>query len=237
MTMYVLVPFSAEGHASQAPHSILAYRNSCGEHHGEITEIAVQATPAETAESVHKGLVGLSDYIVLGGDHSITMGVLRARAENEGPIHVVTFDVHSDDYIMPDADPTELDNGNWLRLAMDEGLVSGVTWFHYREFDEEDDEWKMSQVAVDEIPASGPVHVTVDIDVLRASEIMWATAFPVHDGCEVRELLADIADLELGGNEVTVDVTEYDPSMDVNQIGCRITGYVVDELLKHLKSD
>ena len=237
MTMYVLVPFSIEGNASQAPHTILGYRNSYGEHHGKIAEVAAQSTPAATAERVHKGLVGLSDYIVLGGDHSITLGVLRARAENEGPIHVVTFDAHSDDYIMPDADPAELDSGNWLRLAMDEGLVSGVTWFHYRDFDEDDLEWKMAQVAVDEIPASGPVHVTVDIDVIKAGDIMWATAFPVLDGCEVGELLADIADLELGGNEVTVDVTEYDPSMDVNQIGCRITDYVVDELLKHLKSD
>jgi arginase family enzyme len=234
--MYILVPFSSAGNTSQAPHTILAYRNSCGKYHKQIAEVAVQPTPAKTAENIHKGLLGLSDYIVLGGDHSITLGVLRARAENEGPIHVVTFDAHSDDYIMDGADPAELDSGNWLRLAMDEGLVSGVTWFCYREFDETDDEWEMAQVAVDEIPAVGPVHVTVDIDVLKASEIMWATSFPVLEGCELVELLGDIAGLELGENEVTVDVTEYDPSQDVTQIGCKVTNHVVDELLKHLKS-
>ena len=232
--MYVLVPFCDVGSASQAPHTILAYRNSCGKYHSQIAEVAVQPTPAETAVSVHNGLRGLTGYMVLGGDHSITLGVLRARAETEGPIHVVTFDAHSDDYQMDGADPDELDSGNWLRLAMDEGLVSGITWFHYQEFDQDQPEWAMAQKAVDEIPAVGPVHVTVDIDVIKASEIMWATSFPVLSGCGVEELLADIANLELEGNEVTADITEYDPSQDVTRIGCKVADLIMDELLEHL---
>ncbi len=234
----LLAPFSGEGGAAQAPHAILGYRNNRGipSYHPKMAEIPVYPTDAEiTAQKIHHALKGMSRYIVLGGDHAITLGILRARAETEGPIHLVLFDAHSDDYVMDD--PDVMNAGNWLRFAKEEGLVSGITWFHYREFEEEDDEWEMSQKAVDEIPECGPVHVSVDIDVLRASEIMWATNYAMLYGCEIEELIDDIWQLPLEECDLTFDIVEYDPTKDINHIACGLAATIMDQLLEHVAPD
>jgi len=58
----------------------------------------------------------------VGGDHSISLGVLRGLAEVHGPLGLVHFDAHSDTY--GPAWDVDLHHGTIFRLAADEGLLA-----------------------------------------------------------------------------------------------------------------
>ena len=60
--------------------------------------------------------------LMLGGDHLMTLGALRAHARKHGPLGLLHFDAH------PDAGHGELwgtpcHHGTWVRQALEEGLL------------------------------------------------------------------------------------------------------------------
>ena len=59
--------------------------------------------------------------VTLGGDHFITLPILRAYAEKYGPMSVVQFDAHSD--LWQDDDYTRIDHGTMMYKAVKSGLV------------------------------------------------------------------------------------------------------------------
>jgi agmatinase len=59
--------------------------------------------------------------IGLGGDHSVTLGILRALHEIHGPINIVHIDAHSD--CSPSNFGDAIGHGTWAKLAIEEGLV------------------------------------------------------------------------------------------------------------------
>jgi arginase family enzyme len=62
--------------------------------------------------------------LVLGGGHTLTLPVLRALADRDGPIGVVHLDAHHDiEELATDADPREPTDGNFFTVAICEGLV------------------------------------------------------------------------------------------------------------------
>ena len=224
--MIVLAPFSCGRHgASQAPHHILAYRNGESKYHPLIAEAPIHHHDAlATSKNIEKVLADQSNYLVLGGDHSITDGIIRARAK-DGKVHIVLFDAHTDDYHdekIVSAKP--LHSGNWLKRIIDDGLVSGVTMF-------DGNRGGVPKKYQKKIPTTGRVHVTVDIDVLAVSEIGSATDYPELGGYKIEELINKIDSLNLSGADVTADYTEYDPTKDVTGVGAWCSSKIVDSLL------
>ena len=57
----------------------------------------------------------------MGGDHYITLPILRAYAEKFGPLSVIHFDAHSD--LWPDDDMTRIDHGTMMYKAVKQGYV------------------------------------------------------------------------------------------------------------------
>ncbi|WDL95967.1 agmatinase [Alicyclobacillus sp. ALC3] len=84
--------------------------------------------PGYIQESYDKMVEGLTPLlqagikpIVLGGDHSITLGELRAVAKQYGPVGLVHFDAHSDTW---DAYfGMKYNHGTPFRRAIEEGLI------------------------------------------------------------------------------------------------------------------
>jgi len=60
-------------------------------------------------------------YVALGGDHSITLGLLRNIYKKYGSVGVVHFDAHCDTW--SDHFGEKYGHGTWLRNAIDEKLV------------------------------------------------------------------------------------------------------------------
>ena len=64
---------------------------------------------------------GYSHLVAIGGDHSITLGLLRALARRCGPLAMVHFDAHVDTW--PDSFGQPLGHGSVFYRAIVEGLV------------------------------------------------------------------------------------------------------------------
>jgi agmatinase/guanidinopropionase len=76
-----------------------------------------QATMDKIVTEIGAVLAAVPIVIALGGDHSITLPLLRAHAERFGPLAVVHFDAHSDTW------GGEVNHGNSFRFAVQEGLI------------------------------------------------------------------------------------------------------------------
>ena len=95
-----------------------------------------KAATQHKGKSLSKSGVWHSRAIVLGGDHAITLPLLRGAAEIYGPVSLVHFDSHLDSWHpfdfsghYPDAPPEKLPltHGSQLWLAAKEGLLSNTS--------------------------------------------------------------------------------------------------------------
>lgn len=204
-----------------APHSILGYRNTIGKTHKRVAEIPC-GTAVETASNIELSLATFDDYVVIGGDHTITYGILRALKPKHGKPFLVMFDAHSDEYTHKE----EMDCGNWLRFAKEEGLVKGVRWYGYR-----DREW-VNEFNTRDIPKNGHIHITVDIDALDPKEYGYATTYNEIGGMKLKKLVKEIRLIANSTKaSITADLVEYDPYRDATGAGRHACSVILDTLL------
>ncbi len=149
--------------------------------------------------------------LMLGGDHLLTLGALRAHARTHGPLGLLHLDAH------PDAGRGELwgtdhHHGTWLRDALEEGLVDPKrtvqVGLRAPRFDSDElafladrgvRMWTPSDLLDARLTTQllgdiarvgqGPAYVSVDIDVLDPVHAP-AVAEPVPGGLSVREAIA-----------------------------------------------
>ena len=69
-------------------------------------------------------LMAAHHCVFLGGDHSVTLPLLRAAHRRHGPLALVHFDAHCDTW--PDHFGEPSGHGTWTREAIEEGLVDAT---------------------------------------------------------------------------------------------------------------
>ena len=77
--------------------------------------VFVEALQRKASEVVDAG----KHLITLGGDHYISLPLLRAHVKKHGPVALIHFDAHTDTY----GDGGEFDHGTMFIQALDEGLL------------------------------------------------------------------------------------------------------------------
>lgn len=171
--------------------------------------------------------------LVLGGDHSITLPVLRAVAQRHGPLGLVHIDAHSDTW--QDFFGLRYEHGTTFRRAIEEGLIQperGVQ-IGLRGPLFGPDDWEQSRrlglavwpastlrtiglpavlAAVHERVGSGPVYLSFDIDALDPA-FAPGTGTPEVSGLTTREALDLLVGLR-GLQLVAADVVEVSPPYD-----------------------
>ena len=221
--MIFLAPFT-EGldGASKAPHRILSERNGTGKYHPQIAEIPIHRKSAErTSENIGKVLAQFSNYVVIGGDHSITHGIVRARKKT----HLVLFDAHTDDYTSSESEKYfSLHHGNWVKRGLKEGFITGVTMF-------DGGRGTVPKKYRKPIPKKGNIHVSVDVDVLSVNSFGIATGHPEVGGYTTEELVKKISSLKTKA-KFTADLVEYNPDKDVYGVGAWCCSQILDALLE-----
>lgn len=189
--------------------------------------------------------------IVLGGDHSITLPVLRALSKHIGPLAVIHIDAHLD-LSGPETWSDDFHHGTPIRHALDEGLIErgqlyqlGIRGSRATEYDDglaaAHDSILMS---ADEIGHHGvrracseirerigsrPVYITFDIDAVDPA-FAPGTGTPVPGGLTSREaigLLRGLAGLDVRG----ADVVEVCPSLDHADITSHLAAHLLWEML------
>ena len=202
----------------------------------DVVPTSVEKTLDRVEEAVSEiSSRGVTPFIA-GGDHSISLGVLRGLRRRK-PI-LVHFDSHLD-YWDSYWGGERYTHGTWVRRAIEEGLVSGVVQIGIRgpQFSEEDFSYPrdapvdFTMVTIYEARSrgfgwlldllkglSGDIYVSFDIDVVDPAYAPGTGTREVggFTSYEALELIRALA--KSRGNLVGFDVVEVSPPMDSSNI-------------------
>ncbi|WP_417741550.1 agmatinase [Salipiger sp.] len=202
----------------------------------------VPAFPA-TLEAHAKGILDQGAAMVtLGGDHSITLPLLKAHAAKYGTLSVIQFDAHTDTWADDDFD--RIDHGTFMYKAVKLGLVDptrsvqiGIRTdnpdplgFHIldaRAVHGQGPEAIVAQAKA--IVGDHPVYLTFDIDALDPA-FAPGTGTPVWGGLTSHQaavMLRGLAGIDLKGG----DVVEVSPPFDTTGATAIAGAHVATELL------
>ncbi len=179
--------------------------------------------------------------LTLGGDHSITLPLLRAHVARHGPVALLQFDAHPDTWA--DNAQDRVDHGTFVYKALQEGLIDAGRSVQIGMRVEVEGEGKppvarfdaravhASDIlpAVREVLGDGPVYLTFDIDVLDPA-FAPGTGTPVWGGLTTVQaglLLRGLAGIDLIG----ADVVEVSPPYDHADITAIAAAHVAYELV------
>lgn len=180
--------------------------------------------------------------VTLGGDHSITLPILRAVAARRGPVALIQFDAHSDTWV--DDDPDRIDHGTFLYKAIREGAVDagasvsigirtenpdtlGVTILDAAGVHRDGVAATLERVRA--VIGGRPVYITFDIDALDPA-FAPGTGTPVWGGLaswQAAALLRGLAGVDLIGG----DVVEVSPPYDATGATAIAGAHVAMELI------
>lgn len=152
--------------------------------------------------------------IALGGDHSITLGELRAIAKNHGPVSLLHFDSHAD--INDEVFGEKYNHGTPFRRAIEEGLI---------------DPHKSVQIGM-----RGSIY---DAGEFKLAKSLGLTLIPTH---EVRRIgieeTLNIAKKIIGDNKVflTFDIDFIDPAYAPGTGTPEVGGYTSLEGVQIIRS-
>ena len=211
----------------------------------------------EALAAVEQGIGGWlaqgARTLLLGGDHLMTLGALRAHAKKHGALGLLHLDAHPD---AGDGAPwgTGHHHGTWLRSAIQEGLVDPrhtvQVGLRAPRFDSEElvflldagvrmwtpldlkDARLQAQLQGD-IARAGqlPAYVSVDLDVLDPA-FCPGVAEPVPGGLTVLETCSLLAGVRRwGAHWVGADIMELAPALDGSGDSARAAAHIALQLL------
>ncbi len=175
-------------------------------------------------------------FVAVGGDHSITLPILRSVRKALGsPVALIHFDAHLDTY--PAAWGCEYHHGSFLRHAIEEGLIDPARSMQIGlrgPLAGGDDldlvrQAKMKSFTIDDLrvqgleaflkglpKTEGPAYLTFDIDCLDPAYAP-GTGTPVVGGLTTYEVQRILRHLQID-NLVGADIVELSPPYDHAQI-------------------
>lgn len=191
-------------------------------------------------------------FIAVGGDHSITLPILRSAYRKAGqPLNLVHFDAHLDTY--PAAWDCEYHHGAFLRHAVNEGIVDPKRTLQVGirgplagaddlAFPAEhgivtttidDLRTKGMEAYLESLPSfeDGPTYLTFDIDSIDPA-FAPGTGTPVPGGLTTYEVQRIMRGLNIG-NLVGADIVEVSPPFDSSDITSLAAVDVMFEILSH----
>jgi len=195
--------------------------------HGEI-QASLAAIEAQAKPLKH--------LVALGGDHTITLALLRALAPRTGPLGLVHFDAHVDTW--PDSFGQRFGHGSPFYHAIEEGLIDprytvqigirspmersvhdwttgkGVTILFAEAVHEQGPQAAAARIR--EVVGDRPAYLTFDIDALDPA-FAPGTGTPEIGGLfswQAQAILRRLKGLDFRG----MDVVEVAPPYDVSEV-------------------
>jgi agmatinase len=188
--------------------------------------------------------------LVIGGDHGITLGELRAMAKRYGPVGLMDFDSHTDTW--DNYWGERYTHGTWCKRAIEEGLIDtrravqlGIRGSLYGSEDRPGARAlglhlipteELLQRGVDEVVVevrqrigSGPVFLTFDIDFVDPG-FAPGTGTPEVGGPSSRDALRLVRGLR-GIELVGFDLVEVLPQYDHGEVTSLLAGTLLHEFL------
>jgi agmatinase len=160
--------------------------------------------------------------VLLGGEHLVTLGAVRAVAKRFPGLHIIHFDAHAD--LREDYLGNPLSHACVLRRCHDILGDGRIFQFGIRSGTREEFAFMAEGHVVTErhtcatlprlaLPEGTPVYLTVDMDVLDPS-VFPGTGTPEAGGFDYRRLVGDVVRICSQLNVVGIDNVELAPSLD-----------------------
>ena len=180
--------------------------------------------------------------IMIGGEHLVTLGAVRAAVKKYPDLHIIHFDAHAD--LREDYLGEKLSHACVLRRCHD--LVGDGRIFQFGIRSGERAEFKFAAehttmckfdfAKLYEIckQIKAPVYFTIDLDVLDSS-VFPGTGTPEAGGVSFNQLIAAI--ITVGGltNVVAADINELSPPYDPSGVSTACACKTLRELLLAIK--
>lgn len=176
---------------------------------------------------------------MIGGEHLVTLGAVRAAAERYPDLHIIHFDAHAD--LRDDYLGQKLSHACVLRRCHDMLGDGRIFQFGIRSGDRAEFAWGKDHVSTNKFNFEGlkscvealkgkPVYLTVDLDVLDPS-VFPGTGTPEPGGVSFDALREAVTLVCANANIVACDVNELSPHYDQSGISTAAACKVIREML------
>lgn len=203
---------------------------------------------------IEKQAVRFPHLVTLGGDHTVTLALLRAVAKRRGPVALLHFDAHVDTW--PENFGQRYAHGSVFFHAIEEGLIDprrtvqigirspveksvtdwtrekGVTIVSAMEVHERGPQWTAGRICA--VLGASATYLSFDIDALDPA-FAPGTGTPEIGGLASWQAQAIIRRLA-GVDFVGMDLMEVAPAYDVSEITALAGATMVWEYLALLQS-
>ncbi|MGB9235506.1 MAG: agmatinase [Terriglobales bacterium] len=190
------------------------------------------AIEARVGELLEKGL----RPVCLGGDHSITLPIVRAFGQYIPDLTILHFDAHPDLY--DELEGNRLSHACPFARIMEAGAAKRLIQIGIRTMTahqrEQANKFGVEVIEMRHLPAldrmkvEGPIYISFDMDALDPA---FAPGISHREpgGMSVREALAHIQ--AITGRIAGADIVEFNPAQDNTQITAMVAAKVLKEIL------
>ncbi len=189
-------------------------------------------------ESISEIISGGKLPFMIGGEHLVTLGAVRAAAKKHKGLKIIHFDAHAD--LRDDYMGEKLSHATVIRRCAELLDDKSVYQFGIRSMTKEEDLWAEEHTIQNKYDTKGfseaieaigdaPVYLTIDLDVLDPS-IFPGTGTPEPGGISFTELISAVHKMR-GINFVACDVNELSPHYDQSGVSTVTACKVIRELL------
>ncbi|MEL9999554.1 MAG: agmatinase [Thermoplasmata archaeon] len=191
-----------------------------------------------------KKIMKYGKFIALGGDHLITLPILRALNKKYGKINLLHLDAHLDSWDIVNSN--KINHGTWLRRAMEENLLSNVFQLGIRGSIYSNKDIKFSEdnginiITMRDFKNMGinktveklnneflneKFYITIDIDVVDPA-FAPGTGVPEPGGMSSYEIMEFLRLINLD-NLIGGDIVEVSPPYDIMEITSILASYLI----------
>lgn len=199
------------------------------------TEAVLSMIEARTQEILDAGKMP----VMIGGEHLVTLGAVRAMVKKYPDLHIIHFDAHAD--LREEYLGERLSHATVLRRSWDLLGDGRIHQFGIRSGERSEFEFALEHTdfhpfnvkdVLDVVLALGdkvPVYVTLDLDVLDPS-LFCGTGTPEAGGIFFQDLEEALLALE-ALNVVGFDMNELSPHYDASGVSTAVACKVLREML------
>lgn len=190
-------------------------------------------------QRAHEILKANKHPFLLGGEHLVSLGAIRAAFKKHPDLHLVHFDAHAD--LREDYLGNPLSHACIIRRAWELVGDNKIYQFGIRSGDRSEFEFGKSHVTTqkfnfDTLPhvvqklGQVPVYLTVDLDVLDPS-VFPGTGTPEPGGVSFDALRQALTTVASKCRIVACDAVELSPPYDASGVSTAVAAKIVRELL------
>ncbi len=176
---------------------------------------------------------------MIGGEHLVTLGAVKAVKKQFENLHIIQFDAHADlrnEYL-----GEKLSHASVMRRCHDIVGDNKIFQFGIRSGEKEEFLFAKNHTIMHKFNVSGvksviselhnkPIYLTVDLDVLDPSNFC-GTGTPEAGGVSFTELLETLMEIILKLNVVGFDMTELSPTYDQSGASTSLACKLLREVL------